>query len=85
VSDETTRSYLHRSIQASVREDRDDELEGAVLMGWLVIAEWMHPSGYRWLSKLTANAQGDRDCPDWQWQGYAHNALHDWPEAEDDD
>lgn len=80
MNEDTTRWHLHRAIQASTTTD--PELDGAVLMGWLVIAEWMHPTDARWLLKVTGDATGSKAVPDWQWQGYAHNALHDWPHEE---
>lgn len=54
----------------------NDELEGAVLTGWVIVAEWMAPTGNRWLSQFHGSANGDR-CPNWQLQGYLHNALFD--------
>lgn len=74
MSDRKARVILAESIQASAATD--DELEGAVLMGWVLVAEWMAPSGQRWLSKVDGSATGE-GCPAWQTQGYLHNALFD--------
>lgn len=83
MSDDTTaRTYLHEAIQTSA--DGDDELDGAVLIGWVCVVEWMHPSGERWLTRLSGNTRGDAHAPVWQMQGYLHNALNDWPEGESD-
>lgn len=69
---EHARPILHEAIQRTNATDED--LDGAVLMGWVVIAEWMAPTGERWLSKVAGNASGE-GCPEWQTQGYLHNAL----------
>jgi hypothetical protein len=82
MSDEGVRRHVHEAIQSSI--SGDEELDGAMLMGWVCVVEWMHPSGDRWLSRLSANTQGDRPSASWQMQGYLHNALHDWPEGEAD-
>lgn len=74
MSDETARTTMARVIQETA--STDDDLEGAVLMGWVLVAEWMAPSGERWLSKVDGTAMG-QGCPNWQTQGYLHNALFD--------
>jgi hypothetical protein len=43
----------------------------ALLVGGIVIAEWMRPDGTRF---LTRNAIGE--IPDWQVQGYLFSSLH---------
>lgn len=72
VSDEGARLILAEAIQQSA--STDDDLEGAVLMGWVLVAEFMAPSGQRWLSKVDGTVAGT-GCPEWQSQGYLHNAL----------
>lgn len=82
----TVRQHLHDSIQATIA--LDEELpEGAMLLGWVTVAEWMAPDGNRWLSRIDGNAQVNA-CPSWQTQGYLHNALFDGdgfiPDDDDD-
>jgi hypothetical protein len=69
----SARSLVGGALQRSANED--PEMEGAVLIGWVAVAEWMAPDGGRWLSKVHGLSNGD-DCPTWTQQGYLHNALH---------
>lgn len=82
----TVRNHLHDNIQHTVSLDEDIP-EGALLIGWIVIAEWMAPDGDRWLSRIDGGASS-RALPAWQTQGYLHNSLHDaegFIPTEDDD
>lgn len=64
------------AIQAHAPER--DEMDGAVLTGWALVAEWMSPDGDRWLSKMNPP-----HVTQWQADGMRHQALHgDWPEAD---
>lgn len=88
--DERVGPTLYDEIQATATAD--NELDGAVLMGYVLIAEWSTPNTERWLSKVTWSAAGK--CPPaWQVDGYLHHALFEgWPaldeieldEADDD-
>lgn len=95
----TVRQHLHNAIQESVGLELDEndqsdqdhgQLHGAMLLGWVVVAEWMAPDGDRWLSRLSGTPQ-DRDAAEWQIQGYLTNALEPgWdrppdPDPDDDD
>lgn len=63
-------------------EDQDLHEIGGVLVGWVMVAEWMDLEGRRWLTRLDANADGE-NLPEWQRNGYLHNALNTpWPELE---
>ena len=77
----SVRDYLHRSIQDTTTLDDNpgDSLNGAHLMGWVVIAEWMDPNGERWISMGSADATGEDRAADWQVKGYLTHALHEWP------
>lgn len=56
-------------------------LEGSLLVGWVLIAEWLHPDGTQLLSRF-----GSENLTQWQRQGYLHNALHEsWEDEEFDD
>lgn len=71
----SVRAHLHDAIQSTIAIDNDLP-EGAMLLGWAAIAEWMAPDGQRWLSVVDGNSAGE-GCPMWQRQGYLHNALFD--------
>lgn len=69
----SVREHLHEALQSTIAID--EELpEGAMLLGWVAVAEWMAPDGNRWLSIANGDARG-RGAPEWQSQGYLHNAL----------
>jgi hypothetical protein len=65
---------LHNAIQRTAAEDED--LNGSVLMGWVVVAEWMSPEGQKWLSRSSGDARG-MDCSDWTVKGYLNDVLDD--------
>lgn len=67
------RERLHETIQGTVAID-EDLPEGAMLLGWVAVAEWMAPDGHRWLSTIDGDARGE-GCPEWQRDGYLHNVL----------
>lgn len=81
------RDRLHETIQHTVAIDNNLP-EGAMLLGWVTVAEWMAPDGQRWLSTVDGDARGE-GCPAWQRQGYLHNALFDEdsfiPDSDEDD
>lgn len=79
--DQAPRKQIHDAIQVS-REG--EALDGAVLIGWITVAEWMAPDGTRRLSRIAGGPGDDQAPPGWQTQGYLHNALHeDWTGADD--
>lgn len=69
------REALHETIQGTIAID-EGLPEGAMLLGWCAVAEWMAPDGQRWLSVVDGDARGE-GAPIWQRQGYLHNALFD--------
>ncbi len=69
------RGTLHEAFQTTISVD-ESLPEGAMLLGWVGIAEWMAPDGKRWLSIVDGNSNRE-GCPAWQRQGYLHNALFD--------
>jgi hypothetical protein len=71
------REELHGAIQASAAHN--DDIEGAMLKGWVTIAEWVAPDGERWLSVAAAGSSPADPAPDWQIQGYLFNILHKGP------
>lgn len=72
MSDES--AAIITALQAA-RPD-DDDLDGAVVIGFAAVAEWMTPSGHRWISLETGDASGEA-LQRWQVQGYFFNVLHD--------
>ena len=72
---------IHDAVQESTRSDAD--LGEAVLIGWVVVAEWMDGDGARWLSRMGSPADPSRSLPAWQSTGYLHYALtEDWDEVD---
>jgi hypothetical protein len=80
VDEATPRKLLAPAIQGTA--DHDDEIEGALLTGFVAIAEWMSPSGEKWLSMIHGSGAGDAALPMWQVRGYLHEALYDWPKPD---
>lgn len=76
----SVREHLHESIQSTVA--LEEKLpEGSMLKGWVVIAEWVAPNNEGWLTRMSGGpgtVNEDRNLPEWQEQGYLHNALHSW-------
>jgi hypothetical protein len=63
-----------------------ETVEGHVLIGCVVIAEWLGPDGRRYLTGLSSDANGD-GVPEWTVQGYLTNAiggLAEWFYGRDD-
>lgn len=74
------RDALHEFLQEQgpPPPDADDPdrtiADGAVLTGWVLIAEWMDPEGERWL--VRGHAAGKTR---WEAVGMAHEFLYgDW-------
>jgi hypothetical protein len=69
------RDAIHEAIQQNARTAED----GAVLTGWVLIAEWMDEDGERWLSKGHA-----AHTAHWSAKGMLHEALFgEWPDPPD--
>ena len=63
---------VQAALQACTpREDGVGPDDGALVVGWVVLCEWVAPDGERWLTKLT-----NPNCTIWQQQGYLHNGLN---------
>lgn len=74
---DTALRRIHAAIQAEdgialEGEPEQDAPGGGVLVGWVLVAEWMGTDGERWLSRLAM------DLPSWQVRGYLNEALHHW-------
>lgn len=67
---------IHEAIEASASEN--EKLDGSVLVGWVVIAEWVSADGMRSLVRMSGTPGGTIP-PTWQSRGYLHEALFgDW-------
>jgi hypothetical protein len=73
---EGIRHRIHEVVQGT--NDQQDELEDAVLVGWVLVSEWMDPTGERWLSKMSGSNGGDSGPTRWTERGYLHEALYNW-------
>ena len=68
---------------ASSEQEGMDQVIGAIpprdevmLVGWVVVAEWMEPSGDRFVSRLLSSGSSP-----WQAKGYLYEGLHGtWPD-----
>lgn len=75
---QTVRQHLHDALQGSVPLD-ECLPDGTLLKGWVVVAEWVAPDNNGWLTRLSGGpgrTDEDTGLPEWQEQGYLHNALH---------
>jgi hypothetical protein len=63
---------LHEAIQHS--QEGNGRLERSVLVGWIVVAEWVGPDGSRSLTRMSGTP-GGAVPPEWQTRGYLHEAL----------
>ena len=57
-------SSIHHAIQAQA------PIEGAQLVGWTIIAEWVTPEEEKKLARLNS-----QEASQWQVSGYLHEAL----------
>lgn len=73
------RDAIHAALQESGPVHRDDR--AAILIGWVVVTEWIDETGGRWLSKCHSSS-----LPHWLAAGLHHEALYgDWPDPDDDE
>jgi hypothetical protein len=70
--DDHAKQTIHEAIQASREEN--EKLHQSVLIGWIVIAEWVNGDGTRSLVRMSGTPGGAQP-PDWQANGYLHEAL----------
>lgn len=78
---ESIRERVHAAIQET--NDAQDDLDGAVLTGWVTVCEWMDPDGDRWISFLSGTDGGEKTPPPWTIRGYLHEALFHWKHSND--
>lgn len=85
------REVLYNAIQASINSR--EELEGSLLLGFAIVAEWQHPDGHKWLTKLSGDAFSE--LPPWRermlghelvsWELYSNVQEQEAYEFDDDD
>ena len=63
---------IHQAIEASA--EYNEKLAGALLVGWVVVAEWVGVDGTRSLVRM-AGTPGETVPPIWQTKGYLHESL----------
>lgn len=64
---------LREALQATLNED-DEDFDGAVITGYVVIAEWSASDGERWLSRAAGDLN-DEGPPIWTVKGWLYHAL----------
>lgn len=71
------REDVRASVYQTIQEYgvHDDDLEDALLIGFLAVAEWQTPDGGRWLSQISGDHA--RPLTSWRLRGYAAEILHD--------
>jgi hypothetical protein len=63
---------IQQAIEATA--EHNEKLEGALLVGWVVVAEWVGVDGTRSLVRM-AGTPGETAPPIWQTKGYLHESL----------
>lgn len=72
--DDTLREQAYEFVQGT--HDTDEDLEGAILVGFLIVAEWQAPDGERWLSKISGDSS--RALPAWRERMLGFEVAHEW-------
>jgi hypothetical protein len=70
--DDQNKQLIHEAIEAS--QHGNEMLEEGVLIGWIVVAEWLNYDGTRSLLRMSGTPGGTQP-PEWQARGYLHEAL----------
>lgn len=81
----SARECLYAEIQ---RHAGNPDVTGApvdaILVGFLVVAEWETPDGERWISKNSGDH--GRDLPSWRERGYAADVVYgEWNVENEED
>lgn len=72
------RDALHHFLQEQGPAEIDKQ---AVLVGWVVVQDWMDEDGDRWLTRAHSAS-----IPTWVAAGLHHEALNgNWPDRDSDD
>ncbi len=89
MSDETTRRTLSSAIQETLHDDetaQEAEVDGSLLVGWVVVAEWATPDDGFAITVRTGG-HGEQPIPWWRAKGlmaYANDEMF-VPGGDDDE
>jgi hypothetical protein len=68
----TPRDLIAHGLQANTPADQP-----SVLVGWVAVAEYITPTGARYLAAEYGTSEGgDHTTTSWQRRGYLHEALY---------
>lgn len=79
------RQYLHPLIQNTNGFFGDEDLEGAALTGWALIAEFAAPDGTMNIAYVASDATGENPLPVWREDGLLHYALYSMRNEEEEE
>lgn len=81
--EKSVRERTYEFVQSTHVDDED--LENAVLVGFLLVAEWQAPDERRWLSKVSGDSS--RPLPPWRERMMGFEVAHEWwdDEREEED
>lgn len=80
MNDERVRHRIHEAIQEGITDDSD--LDGAVLLSFVAIAEFQAPNREKWMTKVSGDPNGD--ClPPWRERMFAYELCFHWENAVD--
>ena len=68
-----------QGIADALQEAANGETEGALLLGFVAVSEWLGLDGGRWLTLESGDGRGST-LPRWQLRGYLNEGLNDWPD-----
>ena len=75
--DENTCSPIADALTASAG---GEVTESGLLLGYVVVSEWMTVDGDRYLSQESGTGHTGDSLPKWTVRGYLNEALNHWPE-----
>lgn len=65
---ERTQDHLHEAIQQT--NDDNNEVAGALLLNWVVVAEWAAVDGHKWMTHIYG-----KNATVWGTKGMLHQVL----------
>lgn len=74
-ADAQMRKRVHDAIQTMT--EAGDGLEDAVLVNWVVVADWSASDGERFFSQTCGGAGGEDSPPPWVEKGLLYHGLSD--------
>jgi hypothetical protein len=76
------REDVEVDVAQAIASSQDD----GMLLGFVVVAEWLSTDGDRYLSRMSADGEGDPGAvPTWQRRGYLSEALTEWGQDDEED